>query len=138
MMLCVRSWFVVIAAAAVAGCDLPPGSDVVSATPEPVTVCAAARTPVGQRIIVRGEFGGFAPDTQSRSVNMESDDLCNDRGAGIVFAELRSLDERLKLIPALPRGKRYPYTSGTIVTIEGRVESVREGRFTNLVNGTVR
>jgi len=42
----------------------------------PITVCEAALRRVGARILVRGEFGGFAYDTESRNVTIQGEGLC--------------------------------------------------------------
>lgn len=87
------------------------------------TVCEAARQPVGATVHVTGTFEGFGYEMKSKRVVLESDAVCNDRGAGLVFATLRSDEERDRLGGA---------HEGDVVVLTGIVEKVEQGRFVYL------
>ena len=54
-----------------------------------------------------------------------------------MFAEVWHRDEMVKIADAVPRGKRRP-TPGTVLTIEGDISKVDQGRFVTLMNAIVR
>lgn len=90
---------------------------------ETLSICQAARRSVGSRVRVAGEFDGFGYEIGSRRVTLDSGELCNERGAGLGFAVLRSDAERKKLSSTMP---------GTSISIEGTIERVEQGRFVHL------
>jgi hypothetical protein len=119
------------------GCSSPP-SPLPDSAPT-VDVCAAARQAVGSRIRVRGEFNGFGYDTESRLVVLSSDDICSARGAGSIFATLYDRSERSKIRNARPPGRRSRSgIPGTMLTIEGTVTRVEDGRFVHIDHVVVR
>lgn len=79
-------------------------------------------------IRVEGNFDGFGYGRDSRQVVLKSSELCNDRGAGSVFAILKNSAERDKLYHTQP---------GARVVLEGEVEKVEQGRFVYLERVTV-
>ena len=91
---------------------------------------------MGSRVLVAGEFGGFGYEMQSRRITLHSDSLCNERGAGLVFAELVSRQEAEKLGNARPKPKRGE-GRGDSVSVEGVIEKIEEGRFVRLSNACV-
>jgi hypothetical protein len=94
-----------------------------------LTVCEAARSQVGSRIRIKGEFTGFDHATQATTFSLASDGVCTDRGAGLIIATALTRDEMAKLANAQPRGRRPPITPGTIVEIQGDVMKIEDGRF---------
>lgn len=106
--------------------------------PPPITVsvCAAAKSAPGARVRVHGEFDGFGYATNSLDVTVATTDLCNERGAGLVFARLSGKEEAGKLSNRRPRGKREP-RPGDPVEIDGFVTKVEDGRFTYLRDSVV-
>jgi hypothetical protein len=114
----------------------PPRKNTNTSIPDPVpataSVCAVARSAVGARVRVEGEFGGFAYDTDSRMLSLTTHELCNDRGAGVVFGKLAGKAEKDKLMTRRPPGKRGDDRPGDTVEIEGVVTTIEEGRFTHL------
>ena len=60
------------------------------------TVCEAIRQPVGERIRVRGSFGGFTDDPRSTAFSLGTDELCSGDGAAIVWIDLWNESERIK------------------------------------------
>jgi hypothetical protein len=85
---------------------------------------------------VQGEFDGFGYATNSLDITIATNDLCNDRGAGLVFASLSGKEEAAKLEHRRPRGKR-DRRPGDPVEVDGIVTKVEEGRFTYLRDCTV-
>ena len=86
---------------------------------------------------MRGEFDGVGYATGSTSITLASTEICGPRGAGVVFADMVDRAQIDKLANTRPRGKRSG-TPGDIVTIEGVIEKVDDGRFVSLKNGVVR
>lgn len=80
---------------------------------------------------VQGEFDGFGYATNSLDITVATPELCNDRGAGLVFATLGGREEAAKLANRQPRGKR-DRRPGDAIEIDGFVTRVEEGRFTYL------
>jgi hypothetical protein len=80
---------------------------------------------------VRGEFDGFGYATNSLDITVATTELCNARGAGLVFASLSGKAEAAKLDDRQPRGKRNS-RPGDLVEVDGFVVKVEEGRFTHL------
>lgn len=105
----------------------------------PISVCQAARAAVGQHVAVTGEFDGFGYATNSKRVTLITSELCNTRGAGVVYAELTNEAEARKpqVYNAHPQDTRRG-KAGDTVTVEGIVEKVEEGRFTHLRRAQVR
>jgi len=101
----------------------PPERPEQLADAETLTICAAASWPVGLRVRIEGTFDGFGYEARSLQVTLESDELCNERGAGLVFANLWGEAEGQKLASTRP---------GTLVVVEGEIEAVEEGRFVRL------
>jgi hypothetical protein len=102
--------------------------------PVTIGVCEAAKSHLGARIRVQGEFGGIngAWSNYTPTVVMLSTNLCDGtRGAGLVFATLVGREEAAKLGSRRPRDDRYERT-GDPVEIDGFVTKVEEGRFTYL------
>ena len=81
--------------------------------------CEAAKKAADDRIRVAGNFGGFVYETNSKLITLESEVLCNERGAGLAFTTLSNNIERKKLYSTKP---------GTEVIIEGTVVKVKQGR----------
>jgi hypothetical protein len=127
----VRGWSMLVFAG-LSACSQP------VETPAPqMNVCEAATAAIGRTIEVSGEFGGFGYATKSRSISLLSDGTCTDRGAGIVYVELRNDTERGKVLNARPRPKRSQ-GSGDRVRVRGTVQKIEDGRFVTLQNGSVR
>jgi hypothetical protein len=103
----------------------------------PVDACVAATRPIGARIRVSGEFGGFAYDTESRTITLHSAALCSDRGAGLLFVELASKTEREKLLKTRPRAKRGS-GKGDVVDVDATITKIEDGRFVTANRGIVR
>jgi hypothetical protein len=99
--------------------------------------CVAATRPIGSRVRVSGEFGGFAYDTDSRTITLHSADLCSARGAGLLFVELLDRAEREKVFNARPRPKRGP-GRGQIVDVDATITKIEDGRFVTANRGIVR
>lgn len=106
-------------------------TDVSALPPDTPTlrVCEAANQPVGSRVRLLGNFDGFGYGTESKLVTLESDELCNDRGGGVIFATLQDGSQRDKLMDTRP---------GTQVIVEGTIDRVEEGRFVYLKNVIVK
>lgn len=102
-----------------------------------MTVCDAITQPVGKRIRVRGEFDGF---TQEMTFLILSTGVCNSKGAGMVWVELRANSEREKVYTLHPRNSRKQLP-GDPVTVEGKVgndlSALSEGRSVRLHEATV-
>jgi hypothetical protein len=90
----VRTIVLVVALLEGIGCEASP--EPLPATAPVLSVCEAAQQPVGARIVVRGEFGGVSLNVAHISLHSESkkEDLCNERGAGMVFADLAHAADR--------------------------------------------
>ena len=104
-----------------------------SSSPEPLhadapvlSVCDAALESLGTRIAVRGEFDG---GVGRQSFFLRSEELCSERGAGLVLAETASEDEMSKVFTVNPRrsyrpgglGSSLETFPGDLVTVEGTV-----------------
>ena len=101
-----------------------------------VTVCEALTQPIGQRIRVRGEFGGFTYDTASATFSMSSPGVCTSEGAGVVWVELSDTSEREKVFRLRPRNDRAR-RAGDSVTVEGQVAADNHERSIRLLRATV-
>ena len=115
----VRWLLVVIGSIGCFACS-PPPPDPLPEEVATLSVCEAGKKSSGTRIRVSGNFEGFGYDTNSKIVSLGSNDLCNEKGAGLVFATLSNDAERKKLFTTRP---------GTQVLVEGTVDQVKEGRF---------
>ncbi len=100
------------------------------------SICQAATRRVGDRIRVRGQFDGFDYGSPPRSISIVSDELCNDHGAGIVFAKVwsRTEEERASNLRPVNGRRQRP---GDPVTMEGVITQIREGRFTDLEDAII-
>jgi hypothetical protein len=119
-----------------AGCGADPAETPPPAGP-PLSVCEAGRKPLGSTIIVRGEFDGFGYEANSRRTTLGTSELCSDRGAGSVVANLANASEAAKLADVQPRDRRRRIPGGS-VSVSGRISKIEDGRFVHLDNGVVR
>ncbi len=87
---------------------------------------------------MRGEFHGTDYGTFPTMITLASGDVCTQRGAGTVFATVWDRQEMARIANAQPRGKRAPVTPGAILTVEGDVTKVDDGRFVTLDRSIVR
>ena len=77
---------------------------------------------------MEGKFGGFGYDTNSQFITLQSDELCNQRGAGLIFGTLWSYSESKKL---------HTTQKETRVVLEGTVFKIEQDRFVHLNQGLV-
>lgn len=127
-------WASVLPALGCSANALPQGTSV------PVTVCEAAKRPIGSRVVVTGEFDGFGYETNSMRVRLVSAEICSDRGAGSVVATLlnRLERDRPELQNARPRSNRDPSKRGDLISLEGDVAAIKDGRFVEIVRAVYR
>lgn len=122
---------VVATTAGLAGCAVEPVASSSStsdgARVTTIDICDAALLPIGEGVTVRGEFDGFGYDLNSRLIVLKSSDLCNDRGAGAVFAHLASNEDRDSYANA---------RTGEIVEVQGTITEIDEGRFVTVENAS--
>lgn len=123
-----RALVLVLAFSVAGGCGgEAPGS--LPENTETLSICEVAQSAVGDRVRVAGHFDGFGYATGSREVTLETEELCNENGAGLAFATLSGESEREALTNTEP---------GARVVIEGTVEEVEEGRIVRLEGAVVR
>ena len=102
-----------------------------------VSICEAAGHPVGERILVWGEFRGTDSGATPTSITLSSDGICSVRGGGLLFATVNDHSEMKKVDHAMPKSDRTG-TPGTRLQIEGDLVKVDEGRFVHLARAIVR
>ena len=87
-----------------------------------LSICEAAKEDIGSRIRVKGKFYAFDYG-QGMTVVIDGGGLCNESGAGSVFATFLNENEKEKLSSAL---------KGTKVVVEGTIDKIEEDRFVHL------
>jgi hypothetical protein len=116
------------------GCSSPPA--LLPNDAPTLTVCTAARRPVGSRVRVRGEL--LDAGVPSGPV-LTSDELCSERGGGTIFATLYDPSEWRKIGNAQPRGTRSRRgIPGALLTFDGTITKIEDGRFVHLDQVVVR
>jgi hypothetical protein len=96
-----------------------------------LSACDALTAPIGKRVRVRGQWGGFTYESRSKMLSLSSDGVCNGRAAATVWVSLWHASERDKANHFHPADRRRG-TSADLVTVEGTVAAGLEGRSIEL------